>query len=184
MSGKEVHVWPLYRRAAITTLSKHLRTKGARMRPAAAVVLFFIFFPAQGWGASNQPINIDVRAEAPVTLMLTDFTGKPLDPQGNVEVNARQTIDLKPLFHETTTPGTYVLYAVPKGMDITRFVGTPLVIDVREDPRREATPGVMVTRVEPLRFATITTDKGEMTCVFYYDVAPTTVDNFINLSND
>src|SRR4051812_25924471 len=147
------------------------------MSPAAAVVLFSILFPVKGWVASNQPINIDVNAEAPVTLIMTDFSGKPLDPQGNVDVTGKQRIDVKPLFNEMGVPGTYVLYAVPKGMDVTKFVGTPLLIDVRDDPRREALPGAMVTRIEPLRYATINTDKGEMTCVFYYDVASTTIDN-------
>ena len=154
------------------------------MSPAAALVVFSILFPVKGWVATNQPINIDVQADAPVTLVMTDFGGKPLDAQGNVEINGKQRVDIKPLFNETTVPGTYVLFAVPKGMDVTKFVGTPLVIDVRDDPRREATPGAMVTRIEPLRYATISTDKGDMTCVFYYDAAGNTVDNFIALASD
>jgi peptidyl-prolyl cis-trans isomerase B (cyclophilin B) len=67
-------------------------------------------------------------------------------------------------------------------MDITKFVGTPLVVDVRDDPRREAQPGPMVTHISPLCYGVISTDQGEMTCLFYYDVAPNTVDNFIRLS--
>ena len=154
------------------------------MSPASAVVLFSILFPVKGWVASNQPLNIDVDAPAPIVLMMTDFSGKPLDPQGNVEVNGKQRVDLKPLFNEANVPGSYVLFAVPKGKEVTGFVGTPLVVEVREDPRREAQPGPMVTRVQPLQYATISTDKGDMTCIFYYDAAPHTVDNFISLSTD
>jgi peptidyl-prolyl cis-trans isomerase B (cyclophilin B) len=154
------------------------------MSPAAAVVLFSILVPVKGWVASNQAINIDVNAEAPLTLIMTDFTGKPLDPQGNVDMSGKQRVDMKPLFNEMSVPGTYVLFAVPKGMDVTKFVGTPLVIEVRDDPRREAQPGAMVTRIEPLRYGIISTDKGDMTCLFYYDAAPHTVDNFIDLASD
>ena len=100
------------------------------MNAAAVTVLFSILFPVKGWVASNQPINIDVRTDAPVTLMLTDFTGKPLDAQGNVEVTKGQAIDIRPLFNEFSVPGTYVLYAVPKGMDATKFVGTSVILSV------------------------------------------------------
>src|SRR5262245_426567 len=131
------------------------------MSPAAAVVLFSILVPSKGWFATDQPINIEVSAEAPVTLVLTDFTGKPLDADANADVSAKQTINLRKVFFEVSQPGTYLLHAVPKGMDVTKFVGTPLVIDVREDVRREATPGPMVTRIEPLRYAVIHTDKGD-----------------------
>lgn len=160
------------------------------MSPAAAVVFFSILFPAKGWVASDQPINIDVKAEAPITLVLTDFTGKPLDADANPDVGSATTVDVKKVFKELAQPGTYLLYATPKGTDLSktnevlRFVGTPLVIDVREDPRREAQPGPMVTRIEPLRYAVIHTDKGEMTCAFYYDVAPGTVENFLSLASD
>src|SRR5262245_13143022 len=102
------------------------------MSPAAAVVLFSILFPVRGWVSPDQPVNIRVEAEAPVTLVLTEFTGKPLDPEASAEINEKQTIDLKKIFNEMSLPGTYVLYAVPKGMEVTKFVGTPLVIDVRE----------------------------------------------------
>jgi peptidyl-prolyl cis-trans isomerase B (cyclophilin B) len=154
------------------------------MSPAAAVVLFSILFPVKGWVATDQPINIDVQPDAPVTLIMTDFSGKPLEPQGDVEVSGKKRVDIKPLFNEMNVPGTYVLFAVPKGMNLTKFVGTPLVVDVRNDQRRDATPGVMVTRIEPLRYATISTDKGDMTCLLYYDVACNTVENFINLTSD
>jgi peptidyl-prolyl cis-trans isomerase B (cyclophilin B) len=160
------------------------------MSPAAAVVFFSILFPAKGWVASDQPINIDVKTEVPITLVLTDFTGKPLDADANPDVGSAMTVDVRRVFKELAQPGTYILYATPRGTDVAktnevlRFVGTPLVLDVREDPRREAQPGPMVTRVEPLKYAVIHTDKGDMTCIFYYDVAPTTTENFLTLASD
>jgi len=45
-----------------------------------------------------------------------------------------------------------------------------------------APPGVMVTKVEPLSYVKMTTDAGEVSIKFYYDVAPNTVDNFLALS--
>jgi peptidyl-prolyl cis-trans isomerase B (cyclophilin B) len=62
------------------------------------------------------------------------------------------------------------------------FVGTPLLIDVREDKRPGAPAGPIVTKIDPLRYATITTDKGTMTLVFYFDVAPHTADSFLSLA--
>jgi peptidyl-prolyl cis-trans isomerase B (cyclophilin B) len=154
------------------------------MSPAAAVVLLSILFPSKGWVASDQPINIEVDAQVPLTLIMTDFSGKPLDPQGNVDVTGKQRVDIRPLFNECNVPGTYALFAAPKGADVTKFVGTPLVIEVRDDPRREATPGPMVTHIELMRYAVISTDKGDMTCIFYYDAAPDTVENFIHLASE
>ena len=48
-------------------------------------------------------------------------------------------------------------------------------IGVRQDNRRDAPPGPMVVSVAPLCYATVKTDKGEVSVAFYYDVAPTTV---------
>ena len=154
------------------------------MSPAVSVVLFSILFPVKGWVTPSQPINIDVRADAPITLVLTDFTGKPLEARESTEITGHQQVDVKKIFQGLIFPGTYVLYAVPKDMDTSKFVGTPLVINVREDTRREATPGPMITRIEPLRYATIDTEKGQMTAIFYYDSAPATVENFIHLASD
>src|SRR5438128_304670 len=125
----------------------------------AAVMIFSILFPSKGWYAPTQPMDLRVQSDRAMTLTLTDFTGKPLDATGNSDVQPNQTVDLRKIFSEVNQPGTYVLFAVPKGSDVTKFVGTPLVVDVREDTRREAQTGPMVVRVEPLRYATISTDK-------------------------
>lgn len=155
------------------------------MSPAtAAVMLFSILFPTKGWFAPDQPMLIRVDSPQRITLTLTDFTGKPLDPDISADVNPNQTVDAKKIFPELTKPGAYVLFAVPQGQDVTKFVGTPLAITIRQDTRREAPPDAIAARVEPLCYAVINTDKGNMTCVFYYDVAPHTVENFLTLSKE
>jgi len=125
-----------------------------------------------------------VRIQAPgsVSLILTDFGGQTVGTAGPIEVNGSKTVDLKPLLGSLQTPGTYVLFAVPPQQPVSRFLGTPLVIGVREDTRVGANPGPMVIEVSPLCYAQIDTDHGQMTCVFYYDVAPNTVRNFLELS--
>jgi peptidyl-prolyl cis-trans isomerase B (cyclophilin B) len=72
--------------------------------------------------------------------------------------------------------------AVPKDKSPSQFIGTPLVISVRDDKRRDAPPGPIVFRIEPLRYATLSTDKGDLTIVFFYDVAPHTAGNFMRLA--
>src|SRR5258706_8781184 len=83
------------------------------------------------------------------------------------------------------TAGTYLLYGVPKAQEASgNFVGTPLVITVREDRRRGAPTGPMVMKIEPLRYAIISTDAGDMTVAFYFDIAPNTINNFISLASE
>src|ERR1041384_1087575 len=149
---------------------------------AAAMALLSVLIPAKSWFAPNQPLTINVKPTGAMTLVVTDFAGNNVEPSGDTSVNTEQTVDLKPLFPAIMKPGVYLLYAVPKGRPIAAFQGTPLVIGVREDQRRGAPGGAMVTHVEPLRYAMTTTDKGEMTFAFYYDVAPNTVSNFLALA--
>jgi len=42
----------------------------------------------------------------------------------------------------------------------------------------------MVVKVEPLRYAILSTDAGDMTLAFYFNSAPNTIANFISLAND
>lgn len=148
------------------------------------VVLFSILFPTKTWFGPDQPIPIEVRPPggAVVTLVLTDFAGKPFEAKGDAEVVEARSVDVKALFETLQQPGTYLLYAVPKDQDVTKFVGTPLVIGVRADERRDAPPGVMVVKVEPLCYAVMSTDKGDVTIAFYYDVAPDTSAAFLELA--
>ncbi len=58
------------------------------------------------------------------------------------------------------------------------------MIEVRVDHRPGMGNPVLVIRIEPLRYAVISTDAGDMTAAFYYDVAPNTVDAFLRLSSE
>lgn len=145
-------------------------------------ILYSILVPQKMWYAPSQPINVTVKATSPLTLKLTDFTGKSIDAASSADIDAEKTVDVAALFPAVRQPGTFILWAVPRGAAIADFVGTPLVVEARVDKRNGATPGPMVFRVEPLRYAVMTTDAGPMTMVFYYDVAPNTVDNFLGLA--
>lgn len=141
-----------------------------------------VLTPVKNWFAPSQPIEIKVNAESPVTLTLTDFAGAKVDAKGNADVEGNQTKDVKGIFPNLATPGTWILYAVPKGKDVKEFVGTPLVIEVRADNRQMAAEGPVVVKVEALKYAVMTTSKGAITIGFYYDVAPNTVSNFLGLA--
>jgi peptidyl-prolyl cis-trans isomerase B (cyclophilin B) len=146
--------------------------------------------PTKMWFAPNQPVTVDVKPGGEATLVLTDFNGKVLDPKGPADVVADKSVDVRDLFQDVAAPGTYVLYLVKKAAakDLaaapTDFIGTPIVINVRQDLRPNAPPGVMVTRVEPLRFAVMHTTAGAITMAFYFDVAPNTADNFLRLAEE
>jgi peptidyl-prolyl cis-trans isomerase B (cyclophilin B) len=146
------------------------------------VMLFSALIPQKGWFAPDQPVNITVKAQGPVTLFMTNFAGRSVEAKSSAAVDGEKTVDVKTLFTDIATPGTYLLYAVPKDKPNKEFVGTPLVIGVREDKRQGAPPGAMCVKVEPLCFAIMTTEKGPMSMAFYYDVAPNTVSSFLSLS--
>ena len=154
-----------------------------------ALVFLSVLFPVKGWFGTDQPWNVTVKPPAGTTirLVLTDFSGSTLDPaaEEQVEFKTEGVADIKKLYPAMNLAGTYLLYAVPSTQQGTAiFAGTPLVFTVREDRRRGAPSGPMVTKVEPLRYAVISTDAGDMTAGFYYDVAPNTVSNFIALATD
>jgi peptidyl-prolyl cis-trans isomerase B (cyclophilin B) len=153
---------------------------------ASILSLASVLVPTKGWYAPGQPILVNVKGAGETTLFLTDFAGKSFEAQGgpkNALVNGEQQVDVRKMFPILATPGTYVLYALPQeSRSLRDFAGTPLVIGVRDDRRRGAPPGAMVVKVEPLVYATLTTEAGAMTIAFFYDVAPHTVANFVNLS--
>jgi len=154
---------------------------------ASIVSLASVLVPTKGWYAPNEGITINVKSPVETSLLLTDFAGKSFEAQGGPDVAVvaagERQVDVRRMFSILTTPGTYLLYTVPTdSKSIYQFIGTPLVIGVRNDRRRSAPPGAMVVRVEPLCYATLTTEKGPLTIAFFYDVAPSTVANFISLS--
>jgi peptidyl-prolyl cis-trans isomerase B (cyclophilin B) len=154
-----------------------------------ALVFLSVLFPAKGWFGPDQDWNVIVRPPqgAAVKLILTEFSGSSLDPSPDVqrEFDKEGTVELKKLFPALSTAGTYLLYAIPKDQEtFLNFLGTPLVVNVREDRRRGAPMGPMVVRIEPLVYGILSTDAGDMTVAFYYDVAPHTINNFLSLARE
>jgi peptidyl-prolyl cis-trans isomerase B (cyclophilin B) len=151
---------------------------------AQAIVMFSVLIPGKLWFAPDQPITVHVKdAGGEVSLVLLDFLGKAIDAKAPVEVAGDQTINLKDHWPQLgRNPGTYVLLAVPKGKAPRDFVGTPLIVQVRADRRPHTPPGPMVIRIDPLRYVVMSTDKGDISIIFYYDVAPTTVGAFLRLA--
>jgi len=158
------------------------------MTPVTAMLIMFsVLFPQKTWFLPDQPIMVTVKTDAAWDVVLTDFSGKVMDSTPWKDAPAsNQPIDMKTKFPALSQPGTYVLYAVKAGQNVPSapkdFLGTPLVIEVKQDTTGTAPPGVVVVKVEPLRYAVMTTDMGKLTCVFYYEAAPNTVDSFLSLS--
>jgi cyclophilin family peptidyl-prolyl cis-trans isomerase len=142
--------------------------------------LFSVLIPTKMWYGVAQPNEFRNDSKEDVTLVLTDFTGKALTGTGSADLAAGKSVDAKTLFPQLSSLGTYVLYAVPKGKSLPEFVGTPVVIEVRGD--KEGGPKPSVTSVKPLQYAVMDTADGPVKMMFYYDVAPLTVDNFLNLA--
>jgi cyclophilin family peptidyl-prolyl cis-trans isomerase len=155
------------------------------MNAAVSIMMFFsVLVPAKTWYAPNEPINVTVKAPdgGDVRIVLADFTNRAIDElKQEVIVSGEKTLDVLKLLPEGTSGGTYLLYAVPKDSARKDFVGTPLVITIRQDKRQGAPTSPMSIKVEPLCYVQMTTDKGPMTVVFYYDVAPNTAANFMAL---
>lgn len=149
----------------------------------ALLTLFSILLPAKTWFAPDQGVMITNDSKSAVTLVLTTFSGQAIEAKGDAQVAPGKAVDVKAIFQQVASPGTFILYAVPAGKTEQDFVGTPLVIEVRSDHRQGAPAGPMVTKVEPLRYAVAHTDKGPITMVFYFDDAPNTVDSFLDLAS-
>lgn len=141
--------------------------------------LFSVILPTKMWFAPSQPIAVHVDSKSPTTLVLTKFDGSPVKASGSTDAPAGDaTVDLRTIYPDLSSAGTYVLFAVPKGKAVGDFIGTPVVIEVRADKNTNAPEGV---KLEPLQYVTMTTDAGPMTMAFYYDAAPNTVDSFLRL---
>src|SRR3954447_25577060 len=149
----------------------------------SALMFVSVLIPAKGWFAPDQPIDVAIKSGGPeVTLFLTDFVGKAIDHEGPTEAADGKAVDIRKMYPTLSQPGTYILYAVPRGKANKEFVGTPLVIGVRTDTRRGAPTGAMVVKVEPLCYLLMNTEKGPLKMAFYYDVAPNTVASFLSLA--
>jgi cyclophilin family peptidyl-prolyl cis-trans isomerase len=149
------------------------------------VMMMSALTPTRVWYAPDQPILIDVKAGREVSLVLTELSGKMVESKGATKVADGKQVDLRQLFPlMNSATGAYILYAVLPDEDESKFIGTPLVLTVRHDPRRAPPHMPMVTKVEPLQYASVKTSEGEVVIAFYYDVAPHTVDNFIKLAEE
>ncbi len=150
------------------------------------MLLWSVLVPSRQWVAPSQSMDVTIRAPGQVALLLADFSGSTIAPTAPTEMTDGKTIDLKSIYPTLTKPGTYLLFAIPARKDVqpspANFLGTPVVIEVREDKRLGAPTGAMVTRLEPLRYVEMSTDAGDMTIAFYYDAAPVTIDNFLQLA--
>ncbi len=141
--------------------------------------LFSVILPTKMWFGPSQPITVRVDSKTPVSFVLTKFDGTAIGTKDAPPGDA--TVDLRTLYPDLGSVGTYVLFAVPKGKTVDAFVGTPVVIEVLAD---KAMGGVEVVKLEPLQYEVMTTADGPMTMDFYYDVAPNTVDSFLRLSSE
>ena len=157
------------------------------MDPAAAtplmklmMALFSAVVPTKMWFAPGQPVTVKV--DQATTLVMTTFDGKPVEAKGSADVAAGATADLAAVFPQIASPGTYVLFADPKGKTAPAdFVGTPVVVEVVDNKERGGAPGPMVVKLEPLQYVQMKTTGGPMTMAMYYDTSPNTVDAFLRL---
>jgi cyclophilin family peptidyl-prolyl cis-trans isomerase len=149
-------------------------------------LIFSVLMPQRSWYPPSAPLMFSVNADKDAVLELTDFTGKVLAPAGSAAVKAGEAVDVKKIFPQTAGPGTYVLFALPDASVASKagppgnFLGTPAVIEALADPSGQT---AMVTHVVPLQYALMTTEAGPITEIFYYDSAPHTVDNFLDLAS-
>jgi peptidyl-prolyl cis-trans isomerase B (cyclophilin B) len=136
--------------------------------------------PVNTWCPPDAPLAVSVKAEGAERLVLTKFGGT--DELASKDVTGDSTPDLRELFPPLKEAGCFVLYLVPKDKKLNEFTGTPLLINIRQDKREGVPPGPLVAKVEPLRYAVMTTKQGPITMAFYYDVAPNTVNSFLGLA--
>ena len=148
----------------------------------ALVALFSVIIPAKEWYAPNARVDVQVQARQPVSLVLIDFAGKVLEPAISSAVADSKTVDVRAIYPQITKPGAYVLLAVPQGKRNRDFIGTPIVIEALTAPKPAASNAVNVLRMQPLAYAKMSTALGEMKILFWYDVAPVTVNSFLSLS--
>jgi cyclophilin family peptidyl-prolyl cis-trans isomerase len=160
--------------------------------PALSILmtLFTVLVPTKMWYAPNQPVSVTIKSDKDVTLELTTFEGKPLPATGSADVAANASVDVKTLFPDSAKKGAYILYALAKGTAPSTsgapkdFLGTPLVIEVLADPQGPTPDASMVSHVEPLRYAVMSTEAGRVTMAFYFDDAPHPADTFLQLASE
>jgi cyclophilin family peptidyl-prolyl cis-trans isomerase len=155
------------------------------MHPVAPILLLAsMLIPSRVWTPPSMPLMVDVKPDGDCRLVLIDFNGLEIAPKGSPEVSGEKQVDLKEVFPTLTQAGTFVLFLVPKDKPTGQFEGTPVVIEARKAHHQQGPPEPEVYKMEPLRYAVMKTEKGDMTMEFYYDAAPNTVDQFLRLSEE
>lgn len=149
---------------------------------ASIVIMVSVLVPTKQWYAPSRPVEVKVDGNQPVHVVAIDFAGKKLEPKGTAEVQPGDVVDLKAIYPQLEAIGTYVVFAVPQGKQVTDFVGIPLLVQARGTPKFAGPVGTNVIRVAPLVYAKMTTNRGAMKVAFWFDVAPNTVASFISLS--
>lgn len=154
---------------------------------APVFLLLSVIAPAKLWYAPDQPVAIRVDAPGDVRIVLSEFAGsqrEPLSPEMAI-VKGGETFNLRDIYPQAlSVPATYIVQATAVDEPGRGFIGTPYVVDVRADRREGAPVGPMVVRVSPLQYAVIQTEHGPIEVIFYYNYAPHTVANFLNLAKD
>src|SRR5207237_602090 len=59
-------------------------------------VFFSILVPGKVWFAPTQPLMISNKSDAAITLVLTDFAGKPIEPAAPNEAAPKAAADIAP----------------------------------------------------------------------------------------
>ncbi len=65
------------------------------MQLATLMTFFSVLCPTRLWYSPNQPLTISVKTEQPVTLVLTEFSGRPVEAKGSAEIAASREVDLR-----------------------------------------------------------------------------------------
>jgi peptidyl-prolyl cis-trans isomerase B (cyclophilin B) len=153
---------------------------------AAILMLASMLIPARVWTPPAMPLLVNVKATEDCKLVLMDFNGNEIPAKGSPQVSGEKQVDVKDVFPALARAGGYVLFLVPKGKPTGEFEGTPLVIEARPAHRQppQGPPEPEVYKMEPLRYADMKTEKGDMLIAFYFDVAPNTADQFLRLSEE
>jgi peptidyl-prolyl cis-trans isomerase B (cyclophilin B) len=152
---------------------------------AAILMLASMLVPARVWTPPAMPLTVNLKPATAGKLVLLNFSGDEIAPKGDAKITGEKAVDLKEIFPTLTQAGGYVLFLVPDGKPTGEFEGTPLVIEARAAHRQpQGPPEPEVYKMEPLRYADMKTEKGDMLIAFYYDVAPNTVDQFLRLGEE
>lgn len=124
---------------------------------------------------------------------------KPLTAKaGKAEFSAGGGLDIAAFYPDVKTPGTYVVTWKNATPLVVNYLYSPgrrkldldqhrAQIDQIPEPKRSqilSQFAPVVIHITALEYTVIKSDQGEMKGIFYYDVAPHTVDNWVRLSKD